>query len=65
MPLSEEGTTGAGQAQAKDPTAKAVLIGFSNCKIGSLGRWLFNRGLPLISLAVCKFSDSVVFQKCK
>ena len=47
----------------RPPPQGRVFSGFSNYEIDDLGRLLFNRGLPLISLAVCKFSGSVFFSE--
>lgn len=66
MPLLEERIIGTGQAQTKDPPHQGhVFSEFSNCEIDNLGRLLFYRELPLISLAVCKFSSSVLSPEMK
>lgn len=49
----------------RPPQQGHVFSEFSNCEIDNLGRLLFNRELPLISLAVCKFSGSVFIPEMK
>lgn len=52
-------------ANKRPPQQGYVFSEFSNCETDNLGRLLFNRELPLISLAVCKFSGSVFFPEMK
>ena len=49
----------------RPPHQGHVFSEFSNCEIDNLGRLLFYRESPLISLAVCKFSSSVLSPKMK